>query len=84
MIPKHCSSLWKQLVEADKGVRVHEQELAKATDIRTLFDLGLIRVVRVTALHPAVDLVLSQFGEEIKSSEAEMPVEPISKNRSPI
>ncbi len=84
MIPEHCSSLWKQLIEADKGVRVHEQELTKATDIKTLFDLGLIRVVRDTALHPAVDLVLSQLGEEIKSNEAEVPADPISKKRSPI
>ncbi len=65
-IPENCLDLWKQLIMSDRGVRVHEQELTKASDVKALFGLGLIRIVRDTAVDPAVDLVLSEYGLEVK------------------
>lgn len=63
-IPVHCEALWKQLKAADGGsVDVHEQEVTKATDIKTLFELGLIRVVRSQKLLPTVAIVLSESGK---------------------
>lgn len=85
MIPEYCMGLWIQLIAADKGVRVHEQELTKASDVKTLFDLGLIRIVRDSTVFPAVDLVLSEYGEQLKSQKTLVShEEPISRSRSQI
>lgn len=69
MIPDFARSLWEQIKGASKGVRVHEQEVFKSSDVKALFDAGLIRVVRDGAIFPAVDLVLSEKGASLKQKE---------------
>ena len=68
-MPNHVLDLWNQLKQVDGGVRVHEQELTKATDVMYLFNAGLIRVVRDGSVYPAVDLVLSEAGIQRKQTE---------------
>lgn len=67
-IPEHCKALWKQLTsEEDAVVDVHEQELTKASDVKWLFENGLIRVVHSDKLLPSVAIVLSEAGKAVKS-----------------
>jgi len=62
VIPEYALGLWRNL---EKGmVVVHEQELGKASDIKFLFQAGLIRFVAPTGemLSPSCGVVLSEQG----------------------
>lgn len=68
VIPKHALALWHDL---EKGmVVVNQQEVDKATDIKFLFDKGLIRLVKASAelKLPARGIVLSEQGKRFMAS----------------
>lgn len=65
-IPKVSEALWKQLKKGP--VEMPYFEAWQARDVKALFDLGLIEFKPTKKPTPAISVVLSAEGRELKTS----------------
>lgn len=65
-IPKVSEALWKQLKKGP--VEMLYFEAWQARDVKALFDLGLIEFKPTKKPTPAISVVLSAEGRELKTS----------------